>query len=92
MTAEPTADEIDSAILAALAPTGEELVCWNTIRDRLPGGFWAKTEALLRLYWDGLVYTIKVRGTPYVSLADECDRQIAAKARAEGRVREVRVL
>ncbi|MCB0907518.1 MAG: hypothetical protein KDB63_10425 [Nocardioidaceae bacterium] len=84
-----TAADIDAAILRELEPTGEQLVCFS--RVRVPGGFWEKQAALLRLYWDGLVYAIKVGGVPYVSLADECDRELAARARAEGRVREIRV-
>ena len=40
----PTDDEIDAAILAALAPTGEELVSWATIAPRIPGGFWPKAR------------------------------------------------
>ncbi|MGO9207225.1 MAG: hypothetical protein ACLQBX_13785 [Candidatus Limnocylindrales bacterium] len=96
MTAEiiqPTAAEIDAAILAALAATGDELVCWTTIRDhRVPGEFWRKTEALLRLHWNGLVTHMQIRGRPYISLGDAVDLEIAARARAEGRVREIRHL
>ncbi len=86
-----TDDIIDAAILRELEPTGDRLVCWTHVHRRIPGSFWQKQTALLRLYWSGLVYTIKVGGTPYVSLADECDREIAARARQDGRVREIRV-
>ena len=86
-----TTADIDAAILRELEPTGEQLVCWTHVHRRVPGGFWEKQAALLRLYWSGLIYLIRVGGTPYVSLANECDRELAAKARAEGRVREIRV-
>jgi hypothetical protein len=34
---EPTEAEIESAILPALAPSGENLVPWAKVRDHLPG-------------------------------------------------------
>lgn len=85
-----TTAEIDAAILRELAPTGDRLVCWTQIHPRVPGSFWEKQAALLRMHWAGLVYHMRIAGTPYVSLGDETDRQVAAKARAEGRVRDIR--
>jgi hypothetical protein len=82
---QPTADEIDAAILAALAPTGEKMVAWTTIRDRVPGTFWAKAEAYDRLWQSWKIEAMKIAGTPYCGLPDALDRQIAAEARAQGR-------
>jgi hypothetical protein len=88
LTTPPATDEqVDAAILAALAPTGDELVRWKAIEPRVPGGFWQKAQACQRLYDFGRIYVIKIGGTPYMGLADECDRQIAARYRAEGRTR-----
>jgi hypothetical protein len=87
----PTDDEIDAAILAALAPTGEELRPWARIASRVPGCFWCKARALLRLHEEGKVYHTKIAGRPYVGLGDDTDAQLARRARAQGRVRGVRV-
>lgn len=54
----PTTEQIEAAILAALAPTGDELVPWPPMRDRLAGCFCCQAEALLRRYWNGRVYII----------------------------------
>lgn len=92
LTDDPTDEQIEAAILNALAPIGDKLVLWTPIRDRLPGDFWAKTEALQRLFEDGKVYLIKMWGRPYVCLGDDADAEIAARAKAEGRVRQARVI
>jgi hypothetical protein len=89
---EPTADEIDAAILAALAETGDELVCWTSIQHRVPGSWWAKTEAYTRLWLDYRINAMKIRGSPYCWLPDAFDLEVAAQARAEGRVRELRCI
>jgi Protein of unknown function (DUF732) len=81
---EPTEAEIEQAILAALEPTGDDLVRWTPIRDRLPGEFWAKNRAFERLRCRGDIYAMKMWGTPYVCLGDEMDREIARRAAAEG--------
>lgn len=86
---EPTNDEIDQAILAALADTDTELVHWAALRQDVPGSVSRKAEALTRLWLAGRVYLMKVRGHNLVALGDALDRQMAAKAKAEGRVREL---
>lgn len=88
----PTDDEIDRMIIDALAETDAELVPWAALRRRVPGGIGRKAEALTRLWLAGRVYLIKVRGRNYVGLGDEHDAQMAAKAKAEGRVLELRCL
>ena len=92
MSTQPTDDEIETAILAALEPTGGEMVSWSAIQCRLPGSFWRKAQALLRLHEDGRVWHFKVQGRPYLCLGDELDREIAARYKAQGRVRGVRVV
>ena len=77
--------------MAALEPTGDELVSWAAIQRRVPGGFWCKATALLRLHEEGKVYHIKIAGRPYVGLGDDADAALAAAAKARGRVRGVRV-
>jgi hypothetical protein len=52
---EPTEAEIESAILAALTPSGENLMPWAKVRDRLPGEYWDQAYALWRLYQSGRV-------------------------------------
>ncbi|QLL05586.1 hypothetical protein [Mycobacterium vicinigordonae] len=91
-TAVLTDDDIEHAILNALAATNEELVSWAALRRHLPGSYWAKAGALDRLWIDGKVYVVRVRGRNYVGLGDELDAQMAAKAKAEGRVRELTIL
>jgi hypothetical protein len=86
------AAEIETAILAVLDETGEELVRWSTVRSGVPGDFWCTAEALHRLQGDGRVYLIKIKGRPYVCLGDDADAELAAIARAQNRSRPVRVL
>ncbi|MGO9157325.1 hypothetical protein [Mycobacterium sp.] len=90
-TVELTDEQLEEAILAALAPSGEELMPWTVIRHQVPGEFWAKERAMLRLHEAGKVYHLKLGGRPYVGLGDELDRQIAARYKAQGRVRGVLV-
>jgi hypothetical protein len=90
-TLNPTDDEIDAAILAVLRRTGDELVSWAVIQRLVPGCFWCKATALLRLHDDGSVYLVKVRGRPYVCLGDDADAQLARIAKAQGRSRKVMV-
>lgn len=83
---EPTDDEIDAAILCEINASRDEFIAWAVIRERVPGSFWRKSEALARLFCDGLVYVIKARGQNYVALGDEYDVEIARRRKAEGRV------
>jgi DNA-binding transcriptional ArsR family regulator len=76
--------EIDAAILAELASTGHELIRWYPISRRVPGTWAQKTWALRRLYNRGLIYTEKYVGTMYACLADEEDRELAARYLAQG--------
>jgi hypothetical protein len=62
-------------------------VRWKTIERRVPGTFWQKAEAFLRLYDNGKISVMKLHGTPYLSLADECDAEIAARYCAQGKTR-----
>ena len=87
----PTEERIAAAILKALEPTGEELVAWVPIRDRLPGGFWDKSRILVRLHESGMVYLVQIGGSPFVGLADDVDAEIARRYRAKGQVRPVLV-
>lgn len=81
-----------AAILAALAPTGEELVRWTPMRDALPGNdFWAKSRAMQRLYDDGAIYLVKIGGRPYICTGDDADRESARLAKAQNRPRTVRI-
>jgi hypothetical protein len=91
-TTYPTNDEIDRAILNALADTGEELVPWAALRQRVPGNSGRKGEAFVRLWSEGSIWAIKIQGRNYLALGDEHDARIAAKAKEEGRVRELRCL
>lgn len=85
-TIAPTDDEIDAAILREIDANYDEFVPWAAIRDRVPGDFWRKAEALARLFCDGRVYVIKARGCNYVARGDEYDIEIAQRRKAEGRV------
>ncbi|MEZ0341756.1 hypothetical protein ACAG25_17455 [Mycobacterium sp. pV006] len=89
---EPTDDEIDAAILREIDASRDEFVPWALIRERVPGSFWRKGEALARLFCDGRVYAIKNRGRNYVALGDEHDIEIAKRRKAEGRVPRVTCL
>lgn len=90
-TDDLTDEQVEQMILDALAETSEELVSWAWLRRRLPvTGFWRKLAALDRLWVEGRVYVIRVRGSNYVGLGDEHDIRMAAKAKAEGRVPAVR--
>ena len=91
ITTEPN-DEIDRAILDALRQSSAELIPWAALRRQLPGTFWDRTAALDRLWIDGKVYVVRVRGANLVALGDAHDRRMAAQAKAEGRVREQRIL
>jgi hypothetical protein len=87
----PTDEQIEAAILAALEPTGDELMSWAVIQRQVPGCFWCKATALLRLHEEGKVYHVKIAGRPYVGLGDDADAELARRARAQGRLRGVRV-
>lgn len=80
-TPETTREQIEAAILTALAPTGTTLVAWRTVTPQLPGDYWSQSEALTRLHETYEVSVVKVRGTPFVRLADDWDRQAAAYER-----------
>lgn len=81
----PTPDEIDAAILVALAGTDRPMLAWAKVRRRLPGTLWQRVEALTRLFESAQVNVIKVDGRNYVQLADEFD--IAATRRDRPRMR-----
>ncbi len=90
-TAYAAADEIEAAILRELELTGaEKLVSWTNLMRRVPGTWWEKQAAHMRLWHECRIFVMKIGGSPYCSLADEVDREIAEKFRREGRVREVR--
>jgi hypothetical protein len=88
IVADPTDDEIDASILAALT---DELVPWSVIQRHVIGCYWCKATALMRLHDDGSIYLVKVRGRPYVCLGDDADAQLARIAKAQGRSRKVMV-
>jgi len=80
---ETTDDQIDAALLAALADAGgEELHPWAVIRRRLPGSDDRKSERLIALWLEGRAYVIKVKGRNYVGLGDADDMRLAAANRA----------
>lgn len=82
-TAEPTDEQIDAAILAALADAGgEDLHPWAVIRRRLPGSPDRQSERLIALWFEGRVWLCKVRGRNYVALGDADDERLAAANRA----------
>lgn len=90
-TAAPTTiteHHIETAILAALKPTGTELVSWRAIRAGLPGLWWQQARALTRLFESRAVYVVKIGGKNYVSLEDGAN----APGPVPGQPREMRVL
>lgn len=89
---EPTDDEIDAAILREIDSSRDEFVSWAVIRERVPGSFSRKTEALTRLFCDGRIYVIKSRGCNYVARGDEYDVEIVKRRKAEGRMNGVTCL
>jgi hypothetical protein len=91
-TIEPTDEQIDAAILAALAETADDLQPWAAVRRRLPGPRDRKGERLIALWATGRVWLCKVRGGNFVILGDADDERNAAAAKAEGRVRAPVVL
>lgn len=87
-TTEPTDEQIDAAILAALAKAGRDDVHpWAAIRPRVPGSDDRKGDRLVALWLAGRVWLCKVRGRNYVALGDADDERIVATAGAAGRVR-----
>jgi len=91
-TIEPTDEQIDAAILAALAETADDLQPWAAVRRRLPGPLDRKGERLIALWATGRVWLCKVGGGNFVILGDADDERNAAAAKAEGRVRAPVVL
>jgi len=86
-TTEPTDIEVGDAILNALAARpNEELVCFTTIRDQVPGSRWQQARVLTRLWYEYRIYNMSVWGNTLVGLED--DDALIAKARAEGRIRQ----
>lgn len=78
-----TDDEIDAAILTALADAGgaQRPVRWTTIERRIPGTVWQQEMALVRL-WNGddrRIYAVKVRGHLLLELHGPLDAMNAAK-------------
>ncbi|MCV7057752.1 hypothetical protein [Mycolicibacterium gilvum] len=92
-TTEPTDEQVDAAILAALADAGRDDVHpWAAIRRRVPGSHDRKGDRLVALWLTGRVWLCKVRGRNYVALGDADDERIVAAAGAAGRVRSFPVL
>ena len=87
-----TDDQIDAALLAALAETADDLQPWAAVRRRLPGSLDRKAERLVALWLTGRVWLCRIKGRDYVGLGDGDDERIAAAATAEGRVRAPLVL
>ncbi|WP_099025823.1 hypothetical protein [Mycolicibacterium palauense] len=89
-TTTPTVTDadLDAAILAALEPTGSELVAWRSIRDKLPGDWWQQGAALTRLFECRAVYCVKIGGLNYLSLG----HGVNAPGPVLGQPRELRVL
>lgn len=84
---EPSDDQIDDAILAALTEAqassgGEELHPWAAIRQRVPSSLDHRNERLLALWHAGRVWTFKHRGRNYVALGDADDVRLAEANRA----------
>lgn len=79
---ETTDDQIDAALLAALAERGEDLQPWAAILPRLPGSHDRKGERLIALWLTGRVWMCKVSGRNYVALGDADDERLAAANRA----------
>ncbi|MDP7720756.1 hypothetical protein [Mycobacterium sp. TY814] len=84
---QPTDDQLDAAILAALTEAqtssgGEELHPWAAIRQRLPGSLDRANERLIALHFAGRVWTCKIRGRNYVALGDADDMRLAEANRA----------
>lgn len=86
--ADPTDDEIDASILAALT---DELVPWSVVQRHVIGCYWCRAEALVRLHDQGRIYVTKLGGRPYVCLGDDADAELARIAKAQGRSRKVMV-
>lgn len=87
----PTEERIAEAIMAALEPTGENLVRWTPIHESIAGDFWDKSRTLARLHEAGLVYLVQIGGSPFVCLGDDADVEIAARYKARGELRPVRI-
>ncbi|MCV7377938.1 hypothetical protein BST11_21000 [Mycobacterium alsense] len=76
-----TDDEIDTAILTALADAGaaQRPVRWTTIERRIPGTVWQQEMALVRLWNDWRIYAVKVGRQLLLELSGPLDAMIAAK-------------
>ncbi|OBG00693.1 hypothetical protein A5773_04185 [Mycobacterium sp. 852014-52450_SCH5900713] len=90
-TAKVTADEIDTAILAALADAGgaQRSVRWTTIERRIPGTVWQQECALVRLWNAERIYAVKVGRHLLLELSSPIDAMIAAKRGRTARVMPV---
>ena len=75
-----TDDEIDAAILTALADAGgaQRPVSWATIERRVPGTAWQQAQAVVRLWYAWKIWGAKIRGRTYLSLSDATDALILA--------------
>lgn len=77
-----TDDQIDAAILAALADAGDgDLLPWAEVRRRLPGSESQKGDRLIALWHTGRVWLVKIGGRNYVGLGDADDERLAAANR-----------
>ena len=88
----PTDDEIETAILTALADLGAvegEMVRWSRVRTLLPRcGFWQAHEAQDRLWRRGDLVVVQMHGSPLIGLADECSRMADAARQQRGEPRQ----
>ncbi|MCZ4534242.1 hypothetical protein O4159_01985 [Gordonia terrae] len=88
----PTDDEIETAILSALADLGAsdgEMVRWSRVRALLPRcGFWQAHAAQDRLWRRGDLVVVQMHGSPLIGLADECSRMADAAREERGEPRQ----
>ncbi len=62
---QPTADEIDAAILAAISDG--DVHCWGDIAPGIPGGFQQRMEAVVRLRLSGRIDAVEHRGRTFIA-------------------------
>lgn len=63
-----TDDELDTAILTALAELGGGPIPWSEVRAQLPcTRYWRPIEALVRLHQSGRVHAVRIGGATIVA-------------------------